>query len=181
MLNVSLPRTRVAVPGSRGIRLYAACVVSAAVSIVLLYFGKSTLEASQRRLVRATAEFEQMQQAAAAADRRAAAERQARDVLARADQMGLAQSGWGQRRLDIRQEPMSRAALNGLLGELRPGPAKLFAPDAFEFSVQTPQEDLFSSPPKQGTLLVVTLRGRLLFKTSGASGAGPSDASQPRS
>jgi len=181
MLNVSLPRARAALPGARGIRLYAVCIASAVVSVALLYLGKSTLDASHRRLARATAEFEQMQQAAAAADQRAMAERRARDVLARADQMGLAQSGWGQRRLDIRQEPMSRAALNGLLGELRPGQTKLFAPDAFEFSVQTPQEDLFSSPPKQGTSLVVTLRGRLLFKTSGVPGPAASDSSPPRS
>jgi hypothetical protein len=188
MLNVSLPKARLArprarmtSPGSPALRLYAACIASTVVSAALLYFGKSALDASHQRLARATAEFGQMQQAAAAADQRAMAERRARDVLVRADQLGLAQAGWGQRRLDIRQEPMSRAALNGLLGELRPGSTKLFAPDAFEFSVQTPQEDLFSSPPKQGTLLVITLRGRLLFKTSGAPGPGASDSSLSRS
>ncbi len=164
-----------------GTRLFVACTLCAIASAFLLVLGKYRLDQSSQRLQRASADFEQQQQGAASADRRAMAEHRARELLAQADQKGLAQAGWGQRRLDVRQEPMSRAALNALLGELRPDATKLFAPTSFEFSVQSPEEDLFSSPPKPGTLLVVTLKGRLLFKTTGAPVPGQTEPGLERS
>lgn len=151
-----------------GTRLIVTCMLCTVASAALLTMGKVRLDQSSQRLQRAAADFEQQQQTAANADRRALAEHRAHELLMQADQMGLSQAGWGQRRLDVRQEPMSRAALNALLAELRPDATKLFAPSAFELSVQSPEEDLFSSPPKPNTLLVITLRGRLLFKTTGA-------------
>jgi len=179
-------RNRGAVPSAMrlkpaGTRLFVASVLCATASAGLLMLGKHRLDQSSQRLGHATADFEQQQQAAASADRRAMAEHRARELLGQVDQMGLSQAGWGQRRLDVRQEPMSRTALNALLAELRPDANKLFAPTAFEFSVQSPEEDLFSSPPKPGTLLVVTLKGRLIFKTTGAPTPAQADPGLVRS
>ncbi len=82
---------------------------------------------------------------------------------------GLGHAAWAERRFNIRQATMSRAAANSLLSEMQRLPDRLFGAEEFELSVRQSGEGLFSSVADPASAVQVTVRGSLLFRTTGGA------------
>lgn len=80
---------------------------------------------------------------------------------------GLGHTAWAERRFNIKQATMSRAAANSLLSEMQRLPDRLFGAEEFELSVRQPGEGLFSNVADPASSVQVTVRGSLLFRTTG--------------
>jgi hypothetical protein len=84
-----------------------------------------------------------------------------------AQAMGLIPSAWGERRINVRQSPMDRNAVNHLLADTARVPGRIFGADAFELSVTRAEEGLFDVPVARDQPVMLTLHGALLFRTQG--------------
>ncbi len=81
--------------------------------------------------------------------------------------VGLRHSSWAERRFNIKQANMSRAAANALLSEMVRSPDRLFGAEEFELSVRDSKEGLFSNVLDPGSTVQVSVRGSLFFRTTG--------------
>ncbi|MGE0099773.1 MAG: hypothetical protein AB7S86_15635 [Hydrogenophaga sp.] len=81
---------------------------------------------------------------------------------------GLGFAAWAERRFNIKQAGMSRGAANALLSEMLRSPDRLFGAEEFEMSVRQAGEGLFSSVNDPASTVQVSVRGSLLFRTTGS-------------
>lgn len=84
-----------------------------------------------------------------------------------ASSSGLAHAVWAERRFNIKQANMSRAAANSLISEMLRSRDRLFGAEEFELSVRQPGEGLFSNVTDPASMVQVSVRGSLLFRTTG--------------
>lgn len=89
---------------------------------------------------------------------------QAATLLRNAAAQGLSHRNWDERRFNLKQASLGRDTANALLGEIARAPDRYFSADQFEISVKKPEESLFATPDDPGSELMLTLRGRLLFR-----------------
>lgn len=80
---------------------------------------------------------------------------------------GLAHTAWAERRFNIKQAIMSRAAANALMSEMVRSRDRLFGAEEFELSVRQSSEGLFSNVADPQSTVQVSVRGSLLFRTTG--------------
>lgn len=81
---------------------------------------------------------------------------------------GLGSAAWAERRFNIKQATMSRSATNALLSEMQRSPDRLFGAEEFSLSVRRSSEGLFSNVADPASEVEVTVRGSLLFRTTGS-------------
>jgi hypothetical protein len=86
-----------------------------------------------------------------------------------ANTSGLSHTAWAERRFNIKQAIMSRAAANSLLSEMLRSPDRLFGAEEFELSVRQSAEGLFSNVADPASTVQVSVRGSLLFRTMGGA------------
>ncbi len=91
----------------------------------------------------------------------------ANTLMRHAAEQGLEHSAWAERRFNVRQATMSRASANALLSEMISSPNRLFGAESFELSVVRRSESLFSDVKDPESTVQVSLRGSLLFRTTG--------------
>lgn len=125
-----------------------------------LIAAKQALAETQQLLAEARQEEAQAFEAA----RRA---QLANGLMRHAAEQGLAHSAWAERRFNVKQATMSRAAANALLSEVVSSPNRLFGAEQFELSVMRRSESLFAEVKDPESKVQVTVRGSLLFRTTG--------------
>lgn len=138
------------------------------VSVVgFLRWSHADLSAGRRELGSARQLLAEVRREEASAIEQARRAQVAQGLMRDAAALGLDHAAWAERRFNIRQAKMSRAAANDLLSEMLRSPDRLFGAEEFELSVLQRKEGLFSSVSDPLSMVQVTVRGSLLFRTSG--------------
>lgn len=161
--------TRGAGQWSRPVRLLAVAASLLVLAAAALYLGsvrQQRLQA-QEDITAAGQELAQLQQQLGQARQLADLAGRARALLADAGSSGLVPGQWGERHLNLRQQRLSRTAVDELLRGTRRGPDRLFGADSFDLSVTSIDEGLFNPPASDGPLMQLSLRGNQLFRTGG--------------
>jgi reverse gyrase len=91
----------------------------------------------------------------------------AQKLLRDASAQDLSHKDWAERRFNVKQATMSRAAANALLSEMVRSRDRMFGAEEFELSVRQASEGLFSSVVDPTSTVQVSVRGSLLFRTTG--------------
>lgn len=101
--------------------------------------------------------------------------RSARQLMDQLAAMDMQPDVWGERLINLNQTQLSRMEASSLLAGIAPAPERIFGADAFELSVTHVEEGLFHLPSALGDRppapLSLTLRGSLLFRTTGPTDA----------
>lgn len=137
------------------------CLLSAT---ALLGISDGVVSGQRRALAQARVALDTARGQEAESLRQSGRVRLAARLVGDARTAGYAARDWDERRFNLRQSPLSREAVNGLVDEVERGPGRLFAAEQFEVSVRQPDEGVFSRPLKAGSELVVTLRGSLVYR-----------------
>ncbi|MCK9487841.1 MAG: hypothetical protein M0Q42_00285 [Xanthomonadales bacterium] len=144
----------------------ASLLLLAAAALYLGSVRQQRLQA-QEAVVEARGQRVQLQRQLDEAGRLAELATRARALLADASANGLVPAHWGERHLNLRQQRLSRQAVDELLRGTARGPDRLFGADSFDLSVTSLDEGLFTLPATDGQLLQLSLRGSQLFRTGG--------------
>lgn len=85
-------------------------------------------------------------------------------LFADAQRLKLNAESWSERRFNLRNESLSREAVNVLLNEMRPSADRISGVESFEISVNHPEDGIFTPASGANNELSVTLVGALLFR-----------------
>jgi len=145
----------------------AGALVLPVLAVGFLRWGHADLAAAQQELGAARQLLSEVRREEVRAIEQAKRAQAAQGLLRDAAAHGLGHADWAERRFNIKQAKMSRAAANDLLSEMLRSPDRLFGAEDFELSVLQRKEGLFSNVADPQSMVQVTVRGSLLFRTLG--------------
>lgn len=137
-------------------------------AVAFFYWSDQNLTASRQALASTQQLLAEARQEEANAIDEAKRAQLANGLMRHAAEQGLEHSGWAERRFNVRQATMSRASANALLSEMVSSPNRLFGAESFEISVTRRSESLFSDVKDPESQVQVSVRGSLLFRTTGS-------------
>jgi hypothetical protein len=144
---------------------FGSTLFALAVAAVWFALARSQLTRSYDLVSARRQELAEAQQRLAEAQLRVRFATAARELVNASTAAGYVPAAWGERRINIRQNPMMRPAINDLLGNISRNPARIFGADDFELSVTRAEDGLFDMPSGREQPLLLTLHGALLFRT----------------